>query len=144
GEARRCFERHQAAVGGRRDLSRTRQPPASRQPVAGGATQTVCSLTAAPGRRHERASARVASDRLNDLANPVLRANQYYCLGGQLLRRASPPSGEIAPDDFGRVCTRFDPERAPEKIYAPAGITRRITRVSAELRRAEVPRSAPP
>ena len=86
----------------------------------------------------------MVSDRPYDLANPVLRVNQYYCLGGQLLRRASPPSGEIAPDDFGRVCTGFDPERAPEKIYAPAGVTRRITWVSAELRRAEVPRSAPP
>ena len=66
------------------------------------------------------ALARVVSARPRDLAEPALWVNQHDCLGRQLLRRASPSDGEIAPDGFGLVGTGFDPERAPEKIYASA------------------------
>jgi hypothetical protein len=70
--------------------------------------------------RHVRALARVVSARPHDLADPALWVNQHYCLGRQLLRRASPSAGEIAPDGFGQLGAGFDPERAPEKIYASA------------------------
>lgn len=58
--------------------------------------------------------------------------------------RVSAPGGEVAPKDVCRVRAGFGRKRAPEKIYAPAPVTRRITGISGELRRAEVPRSAPP
>src|ERR1700733_11247357 len=79
-----------------------------------------------------------------NFASAVLRVDQDHCLGRQSLRRGSPPGGKVAPKDVGRVGARPDGKRAPEKIYAPARITRRITGVPAELRGAKVPRSAPP
>src|ERR1022692_1254415 len=90
------------------------------------------------------ALARVASGRPDDLASAVLWVDQYDCLGRQSLRRVSPPSGEVAPQDICQVGAGLGRKRAPEKIYAPARVTRRITGISAELRGAEVPRSAPP
>ena len=50
----------------------------------------------------------------------------------------------IAPDGIDRVGAWCVRKRPPKKINAPAGVTRRVTRVSAELRGAEVPRSSPP
>jgi hypothetical protein len=94
--------------------------------------------------RHERALARVASGGPHDFASAVLRVDQYYCLSRQSLRRGSSPSGEIAPKDICQVGAGLGGKRAPEKIYAPARVTRWITRVSPEFRGAEVPRSAPP
>jgi hypothetical protein len=80
----------------------------------------------------------------HDLASAVLRVNEYYCFGRQSFRRVSPPGGEVAPKDICRVGAWLGGKRATEKIYAPTRVTRRITGVSAERRRAEVPRSTPP
>ena len=79
-----------------------------------------------------------------DFACAVLRVDQYHGLGRQSLRRVSSLSGEIAPNGICRVGAGCDRKRAPKKINAPAGVTRRVAGVSAELRGAEVPRSSPP
>lgn len=94
--------------------------------------------------RHECSLARVASGGPHDLASAVLRVNEYYCFGRQSFRRASPAGGEVPPKDVCRVGAWLGGQRATEKIYAPTRVTRRITGVSAELRGAEIPRSAPP
>jgi hypothetical protein len=92
----------------------------------------------------KRALAHVASGGPHDLASAVLRVNEYYCFGRQSFRRVSPSGDEIAPKDICRIGAWLGGKRATEKIYAPTRVTRRITGVSAELRGAEVPRSAPP
>jgi hypothetical protein len=74
----------------------------------------------------------------------VLGVDQYHGLGRQSLRRVSPPGGEVASDGICRVGPGCGRKRAPKKINAPAGVTRRVTGVPAELRGAEVPRSSPP
>ncbi len=94
--------------------------------------------------RHESALARVAADGPHNFASAVLRVDQYHCLGRQSLRRLSSPGREVAPNGICRIGAGCGRKRAPEKIDAPARVARRITRVSAELRGAEVPRSAPP
>jgi hypothetical protein len=86
----------------------------------------------------------VAASGPYDFACAVLRVDQYHCLGRQGFRRLGPPGREIAPDGICRVGSGCGRKRAPEKIDAPAGVTRRVTRIPAELRGAEVPRSAPP
>jgi hypothetical protein len=88
-------------------------------------------------------TALAAAGRPDDFADPVLRVDQYRCLGRQGLGRRSPPGGKVAPDGICRVGAGCDRKRAPKKIDAPAAVARRVTGVSAELRRAEVPRSAP-
>jgi hypothetical protein len=90
---------------------------------------------------HDRALAHVASGGPYNFARAVLRVDQYYCLGRQSLRRSSPPGGEVALKDIYRVGAGFGGKRAPEEIYPPTRVTRRITGVPAELRGAEVPRS---
>lgn len=92
----------------------------------------------------ERASAHVARSKPHNLADAVVRVDQYDCLGRQGLRRVSRPGGEVTPKNIGRVSAGSGGKRAPEKIDAPTRVTRRITGVPAELRRAEIPRSTPP
>src|SRR6266568_5212069 len=93
---------------------------------------------------HACALARVAAGGPHDFAGAVLRVDQYHRLGRQSLRRLSSLGGEVAPYGICRVGAGRSWKRAPEKIDAPAGVTRRITGISAELRGAEIPRSAPP
>jgi hypothetical protein len=103
-----------------------------------------CCLACLHRMRHACASARVAAGGPDDFASAVLRVDQYDCLGRQGLRRVSSLAGEVTPNGICRVCAGWGRKRASQKIDTPAGVTRRITGVSAELRRAEVPRSAPP
>src|SRR6266404_7357162 len=79
-----------------------------------------------------------------DFAGAVLRVDQHHCLGGQGLRRASAPGGQVAPQDIGWVGAGPGGKRAAQEVYPPAGVARRITGVPAELRGAEIPRPAPP
>ena len=79
-----------------------------------------------------------------DFACAVLRVDEYHGLGRQSLCRVSPPVGEVAPNGICRVGAGSGWKRAPKKVNAPAGVTRRVTGVSAELRGPEVPRSSPP
>jgi len=74
----------------------------------------------------------------------VLRVDQHHRLGRQSLRRVSPPGSEVALDGICRVGAGCGRKRAAEEINAPAGVTRRVTWVSAEPGGAEVPRSSPP
>ena len=101
-------------------------------------------LTCLHRMRHACALARGAARGPHDFASAVLRVDQYHCLGRPSLRRLSSLGGEVAPNGICRVGAGCGRKRAPEKIDAPAGVTQRITWVSAELRGAEVPRSAPP
>jgi len=86
----------------------------------------------------------MATGRPHNFADAVLGVDQYHGLGRQSLRRVSPPGGEVASDGICRVGPGCGRKRAPKKINAPAGVTRRVCGVSAELRGTEVPRSSPP
>ena len=62
----------------------------------------------------------------HDLASAILRVDHYNCLGGQSLGRFSSPRDEVAPNGIYRVGTGCSRKRTPEKVNAPAGVTRRI------------------
>ena len=79
-----------------------------------------------------------------DFADALHRVDQDHCFRPQVPRRGGPARGQVIVDGMGRVSAGRDRKRAPEKVDAPTGVSEGITRVSAELRGAEVPRSAPP
>jgi len=91
-----------------------------------------------------RASVRVAVGGPYDFADATHRVDQDRCLRCKCPSRVSPPGGQIIVDGKGRVGAGCGRKRAAKKVDAPAGVLRRIAEVSAELRGAEVPRSAPP
>ena len=92
-------------------------------------------------RRHDHVLTHTA-DRPHDFASPILRVYQYHYLRRQMPRRVSPPGGQVASKDIGRVSAGFSGKRAAEKIYPPARVARRISGVSAEPRgpKSRVPR----
>ena len=79
-----------------------------------------------------------------DLAGAVCRVDQDGCFCRQCPRRGSTPGGQVIADGAGWIGAGRDWQRAAEKVDTPACIPWRITGVPAELRRAEVSRSAPP
>jgi hypothetical protein len=138
--------RHLSRRDGRRLPDRDDYPRQTQQDIRSGSIRSVSTGAARCSHRmHERVSAaRLAGSGPHDFACAVLRVDQNHGLGGQVFRRLGPPGREIAPDGICRVGAGCGRKRTPQKVDAPAGVARRVARVSAELRGAEVPCSTPP